>query len=173
MAEIKENGHVEKEFVDPTTKVWVKDTGELIFDPSSEDRRYPFMPTVTEVLVGYCIESDLEVPRQILTKLPDNLRGFVEKQWNDGYLKQRRLRNERDGIVMKGNPLDTSSFIKEALRSRGVDAETDILAYGIFQIPILAVAGNNGLQKSLEKRLPVDLKGILGKEGFDSYLRPY
>ena len=173
MAEMNGEVYVENTPVGLATKVWATDTGELIFDPSIEDKRYPFMPTVAEVLVGYCIQSDLEVPEEVLGTLPGDLRKFVEEKWHLDKLKERKMQYNRNGIVMKGNSSYVGVFVMEALRSKGVDAAGDVLAYGIFQRPILAVAGDSDLQKSLEKRLPVDLKGILGKEGFSKNLLPY
>lgn len=156
--------------VDPKTKMWVSDNGDLILEPSSDDRRYPFMPTVTEVLVGYCIQSDLEVPKPVLEMVSDDISKFIEEEWNNKGLKERIEENKKKGLLSLGNPFYLAAFTEQALKSRGVENIEKEGAYGVFQRPIQMVVGDSSLQDILENTLPSNLIGVLGKQGFSGYI---
>ncbi len=174
MTEVTENNNIENESINPSVRLWVSESEGLVLGPSAEDKRYPFMPTIREMLVGYCIMSDLEVSDKLLAQLPDKVRDFIESGWNHGKLEIRRKMNQEKGRLLSlGNPIELGIFSRKVLESREIDDVERDGAIGIFQKPIYAVADDIDLQKSLERRLPFDLKGIMGTQGFNTYLVSY
>ena len=142
-----------------------------MLDPSRDDRRYPYMPTVAEVLVGYCIVSDLKVQDVLKTYLGDSSKKFLEEE----YARVLRGRQEKakEGLLVAGGDASAlGAFVTAALRDRSVEDVEKDGAYGIFQKPIYAVVDRSN-QEIFKERLPEGLRDVLGKKGFSSYLLPY
>jgi len=149
----------------------VSDDGDLVMYPSTEDRRYPFMPTVVEVLAAYCIQSDLEIPETVFEILTKDVRRFCREEWNEDKLKIRRTQNdEKRGMLIKGNPYMLGSFTTCVLKDRGMKDVGENGAYGYFKEMCERVANDETLQDFLETELPESSKGLLGNTGFKSYL---